>query len=146
MICRDINEHKELRRFAFFICWSTPGLNSLHDKCMKRTTKLKRVFESTGYFGPIVDLAIRGTVSHMLVCHYGEHTRSICSILKEFLLKHITDIELKTYINSLLQNEYYIMDYEHSYRHKRSNLINSQIMFLVQNPRSLVCTKYIFSV
>lgn len=145
--CKDFKEHFELNKFVSST-WSTPGLNILNDKCMKRKDKLQQLLKETGYFGPILDQAIRGTVSHLLVCNFEKGTKEITNLedgyLKRFLRKHFQTSELMETIGKLFsKNPQWILDYEYSYRHKRSAIIQSQITFLTTNPQNLVRITYL---
>lgn len=142
--CKSFEEHFEVKRFVLFSVWTTPGLHILKNKCMKRKEKLKKLFSDTGFYGPIMDVAIRGTISHLMVCNYEKDTKTITDLkegyLKKFLLKHFEcDKLLDTIENLFTKNPQWIIDYENCYRHQRSAIIQSQIMFLTQNPHNLVC-------
>lgn len=143
--CKDFKDHPEINKFVLFSVWCTPGLHIVKDKCMKRKEKLQKLVTDTGVFGPIMDVAIRGSISHLLVLYYGQDTKQITDLssqgfLRRFLYKYFHDPQLILTIEQLFtKNPQWILDYEYSYRHKRSALIQSQIMFLTQNPHNLVC-------
>lgn len=140
--CKSIQEHKDINEFVSFVCWFTPGLNILYDKNMKRKSKLEKLIIDTGYFGPLMDVVIRGTVNHMLVLNYAEDTKAITNsnsgFLKQFLLVHFKTNDLSETISAWMKNKVCNLDYENLYRHKRSEIIISQIRFLTQNPRNFV--------
>lgn len=137
--CKYIEELPQLNDFVSYSCWSTPGLNIMQSKLFKRNTKLTQLIHELGYNGPITDVVLRGTVSHMLVCNYEEDTRSICGIMIEFVNDHLKNDSLSKVITSWGSNNTFTQDFEISYRQKRSELISYQVAFLTQNPRNLVC-------
>jgi hypothetical protein len=140
MYCTSVEENPEINKFVLFTCWAPPGLSILNGKCMKRKDKLKKLVDTTGYFGPIMDVVIRGTIPHILVCHFAEDTKTITNTksgyLKAFLHNHFKSSVLMETINYWM--DLFIADYECGYRHKRSDLINSQINVFALNPRNLV--------
>ena len=140
--CVSIDEQYDIKKFVLS-GWSTPGLNILHDKCMKRKEKLQKIITDAGYFGPMMDVVIRGTINYVLVCYYGKETKFITSLKNGYLLLYLhehfhTDVLIGT-INKLLVDSQFLNDYEHRYRHKRSELVQSQLSFLSQNPQNIVC-------
>lgn len=144
--CKSCEGHFEIKKFVLFSVWNTPGLDIMKDKCMKRKDKLVKLVIDTGFYGPIMDVAIRGTVNHILVCYYGSDTKFVTDVgeghLRKFLQKHFHSVALLEAIDALYRkNPQWILDYEYSYRHKRSSIVQSQILFLTQNPQNTVRTK-----
>ncbi len=137
--CKCIEDHPEINNFVLYNCWNTPGLHILRDKNMKRKATIVMLVEELGYFGPIMDLVIRGTVYHMLVCNFAAETKTVTTdCLDGFLDKYFNCPKLKKTIAKWLNNHKFHSDYEHLYRHKRSEQINAQVWFLTQNPHKAV--------
>lgn len=118
-------------------------LSIVHDKCMKRKNKLHLLINNIGYFGPIVDLIIRGTINCMLSRHFAEDTKNVCGTntlgrLYKFLLDNFRGKEIVDAIKSWMRDSRCTADYECAYRCKRNELINAQITFLTLNPGNLV--------
>lgn len=147
--CFHISAHQEIEEFVTYECWCTPGLTIVHDKCMKRKKKLESLLANTGYWGPLMDLVIRATVSHMLVLHLAEDTKSVCGIdmqcrLHSFLKKYFTSIDLLATINKWMGLQSCVVDYEIAYRQKRNELIAAQVIFLINNPTNVVSILFLF--
>lgn len=137
--CKSIADHEEINNFVYYNCWNTPGIHILRDKNMKRKATVVTLVEELGYFGPLIDLVIRGTVNHMLICNFAEETKKVTKeFLKGFLQKFFKCPKLRQTIDKWMSTTKFNSDYEHLYRHKRSELINCQIWFLTQNPRKAV--------
>lgn len=136
--CENIEDHVEINEFVLYSCWSIPGLNILHDKCMKRQDKRRMLHQKAGEYGPIMDMVIRGTVYHMLIFHFDEHTRKIGKLMLDFTKSHFRDQKIVHTIDNWSKTPGSLADYEGGYRHKRAELISTQISFLVNNPRNLV--------
>ena len=145
--CKSIGEHEEINDFVLYDCWNKPGVHILVDKNMKRKTTV--VAEELGFFGPIMDLLIRGTVNHMLVVNFATETKKVTKeCLRGFLRKFFQDPRLRQCIDKWMNTSKFHSDYENVYRHKRSELINSQIWILKWGPCravSYICFYTIFS-
>lgn len=142
MYFESIDEHPEINNFVRYECNSSPGMNILHDKNMKRKETIQKLVFQLGECGPIMDLVIRGTIYHMLVENFAEETKLVTSdnkgSLKVFLLKHFKSEELQQTIEKWMKSTRWNSDYQHLYRHKRAEIINNQIWFLSQNPSKSV--------
>ena len=49
--CENIEDHVETNEYVLYSCWSIPGLNILHDKCMKRQDKRRTLHQKAGEYG-----------------------------------------------------------------------------------------------
>ena len=137
--CEQVTQHDELYNFVWYSCQATPGLSTIHDKCLKRKRKLERLVEKTGYWGPILDLAIRGTVHLMLSRHFGQDVKNVVlNPVLQLLMDTFRDEDLIITTKLWFKNTCYVKDYVIAYRCRRSEIISSQISFLTLNPSNIV--------
>lgn len=139
----DVTKSTELHKFAFYVCWCTPGMNLLYSKNMKKTQKLRKLVNTVGYYGPMLDVVIRGTIPHVMVLNFSSETKQITEqkegILRKFLDKYFQESDLIKAISNWFKISGNLLDYETSYRTTRCQLLNSQICFLNSNPLNSVC-------
>ena len=124
--CVDVEDHSEIRAFVVS-SWTTPGKTILENKVMKKGTKLQALIDECGYYGPIMDILIRGVIPYVMILYFGENTNAITGkYLKEFLFGHFKEPEMRDVIENWFKNESNVRDFSTAYRNYRADHISSQ--------------------
>ena len=132
-----------LERFAKYSILSPPGTSITDGKVLKKKDKLTVLLKNVGHYGPILDLLIRGTVTHLVVHCFSKDVRSITSPdngdLWCLLAKYFKE-ETKIWdgVKAWFKNGKMVEDYETSFRHFRCELLNSQLSTIVLRPQNKV--------
>lgn len=127
--------------------WSTPGMNVLHKKVVKKMVKRARLIKDLGYYGPIIDLIIRSTIPEMIVMNFSKNPVEIVQGQGELYSTLIRRIkahggaEADAFIEVIdlwFGQDEYLFDYRTAYREKRMELITNQLATLQLNPSTVV--------
>jgi hypothetical protein len=138
----DIKDNKVLNEFVHRKILSVPGLSIIEGKVFKKKSKLDVLIQDLGYYGPVIDLVIRGTVNHMVIYEFNKDHKKITAenaglytLLKKYLL---TDSNIWNVVINWFQCESAVTDYEISLRNFRIDILNSWVALIVQRPQNRV--------
>ena len=142
----QLNAVPELEDFVKRKVLFTPGYNITENKVMKKQNKLELLIKKGGFYLPIMDLAIRGTVSHMVVTNFSKDIKEISDpeygALRAFLKKSFQDNRLLTAINSWFDSNKAVEDYETNFRNFRCEVLNSQLLTIASRPQNKASSFY----
>ena len=135
--CSDYKENKEIKRFVEMIAWSSPGKHILDGKVMKKGDKLKMLIKLCGYFGPMIDLIIRGCIPYLMIMHFQDHTITFTAnngVISSFLKSNFKDDALLMTIDRWLNNPSLRKDFDTTYRNTRHEYLTTQLETLTMQP------------
>jgi len=141
----EIRTNPTLDQFTCRSILSTPG-TAIHDgKVLKKKEKLNKLITAIGYFGPVLDLIIRGTINHLVVYEFSKDIRAITSpgngdlycLLKKYFCN---DQQLWNGIICWFKNKKAVEDYEVNYRNFRYEVLNSHKETILLRPQTKVST------
>ena len=132
-----------LEQFANRSILCPPGFSIIDGKVLKKKEKLQVLVKNIGYYGPILDLLIRGTVNHLVVYCFSKDVRIITSpengdlwcLLSKYFEQ---DTTIWNGIKAWFKNVKMVEDYETNFRNFRCDLLNSQVSTIVLRPQNKV--------
>ena len=139
----DIKKNATLEKFAYRSILSTPG-TAIHDgKVFKKKEKLDNLVSRIGYYGPILDLMIRGTVNHLVITEFSKDVRTVTAPVNgnlfQLLKKYFFNDEiLWNGIKCWFQYDKIVEDYEINFRNFRCELCNSHLFTITSRPQNKV--------
>ena len=142
----QLNTVPELEDFAKRKVFCIPGYNITENKVMKKQSKLEMLIRNGGFFLPIMDLVIRGTVNHMVVTNFSKDVTQVSDPedgkLYDFLKKNFKDPQLLMTIKSWFKSNKAVEDYETNFRNFRCEVLNSQALTIVSRPQNKASSFY----
>ena len=141
----EIRKNALFESFAYRTLHSTPG-TGIHDgKVLKKKDKMNNLILHVGYYGPILDLMIRGTVTHLVINEFSKDVRAVTSEQTGdlfILLKNnfCNDNVIWECINNWFKHKKSVEDYEVNFRNFRCELLNSQLSTILLRPQNKVST------
>ena len=140
----EIRKNPLFESFVYRTLHSTPG-TGIHDgKILKKKDKLKNLIDDVGYWGPILDLIIRGTINHLVINEFSNDVRAVTDVngsLYILLMNYFSkDKTLWEGILNWFKHRKSVEDYEINFRNFRCELLNSQLSTILSRPQSKVST------
>lgn len=104
---------------------------------------MQNLVSRVGYYGPILDLAIRGTVNHLVITEFIKDVRAVTvpevGTLFQLLKKYfVNDEVLWNGIKCWFKYNKAVEDYEINFRNFRSEVCNSQLSTILNRPQNKV--------
>jgi hypothetical protein len=139
----DIRTNPTLYKFFNRSILSPPGIPIHEGKIFKKKDKLLNLVNRCGHFGPVLDLAIRGTVNHLVVTEFFKDVKAVTYpesgdlflLLKKHFLK---EDALWNSIILWFECDKAVEDFETNFRNFRSDLCNSQLSLIVSRPQNKI--------
>jgi hypothetical protein len=146
-----IKENKFLECFVNRSLLTIPGSSAIDGKMFKKQNKLQHLISKVGFYGPILDLCIRGSINHILIYEFNKDVKKITQIqsgaLYNLLRKHfVTDDVLWGAIQAWFSYEKVVYDYEVALRNFRSDLVNQWLSTILTRPSNRVSTTCMFTI